>query len=159
MFVLQCTSECSCRWTHQPKDNFFMCMMCIIHLYVCSHSYNENCDLVWSWSEKQSTAVFTTALHPPVLSRAGGKERKTCPRWKWHMSWAQCAAFLGPFATSSLASSLPTAKSEGVRGRGRGSAPRMCLLSRYTNQTVVSVRCHCIVLGQVATDRGCHIDD
>lgn len=35
----------------------------------------------------------------------------------------------------------------------------MCLLSLHTNQTVVSVRYHCIVMGQVATDHGCRIDD
>lgn len=40
-----------------------------------------------------------------------------------------------------------TSGSEGERG----SAPRMCLLSCHTNQTVVSVRCLCIAAGQVAS--------
>lgn len=112
-----------------------------------------------SWSE---STPATVGVHPMDWLQINNYKKEDKDALKMKLAHALVLTLLDAsdnIPISNFGSSLPTAETERKRERERGSAPRMCLLSCHSNRNVVSVPYYCIVLGQVASDHGCHIDD
>lgn len=163
---------------------YIFCWWCC-HVYDWNRTFRSHkfryaelllCIQIWSdrTSARNLSPRSSILLTIQLPSIKGGQDASRRNQQRWNtvfvLIFVEC---LGPFFSHLWFHTQFTNSQEGQRKRERerkvererervgerGSAPRMCLLSGHTNQTVVSVRCHCIVLGQVASDHGCHIDD